>query len=38
MIDNFNIRAFYLNSGGIHLKDKGLGRLAINLKLNIRQL
>ena len=38
IVDNSNIRAFYLNSGGLHLNDKGLGRLAINLKLKIRKL
>ena len=37
-VDNSNIGAFYLNSGGLHLNDKGLGRLAINLKLKIRKL
>ena len=38
IVDNSNIGAFYLNSGGLHLNDKGLGRLAINLKLKIRKL
>ena len=38
IVDNSNIGAFYLNSGGLHLNDKGLGRLAINLKLQIRKL
>ena len=28
IVDNSNIGAFYLNSGGLHLNDKGLGRLA----------
>ena len=37
VVDNSNIGAFYLNSGGLHLKSKGLGRLAINLKLKIRK-
>ena len=27
--DNSNIGAFYLNSGGVHLNNKGSGRLAI---------
>ena len=36
--DNSNIGTFYLNSGGLHLNDKGLGRLAINLNLEIRKL
>ena len=38
IVDNSNIGAFYLNSGGLHLNDKGLGRLAINLKLKICKL
>ena len=38
VVDNSNIGAFYLNSGGFHLNDKVLGRLAINLKLKIRKL
>ena len=38
VVDNSNIGAFYLNSGGIHLNNKELGRLAINLKLTIRKL
>ena len=38
VVGNSNIGAFYLNSGGLHLNDNGLGRLAINLKLNIRKL
>ena len=38
VVGNSNIGAFYLNSGGLHLNDKGLGRLAINLKLKIRKL
>ena len=29
---NFSIGTFSLNSGGLHLNDKGSGRLAINLK------
>ena len=33
-----SIGAFSLSSGGLHLNDKGLGRLAINLKLKIRKL
>ena len=32
-----NIGAFYLNSGGLHLNEKGLGKLAANLKLKIRK-
>ena len=36
IVDSSSIRALYLNSGGLHLNDKGLGRLAINLKLKIR--
>ena len=36
--DNSSTGAFYLNSGGLHLNDKSLGRLAINLKLKIRKL
>ena len=36
--DNSNIGAFYLNSGGLHLNDKGLGRFAINLELKNRKL
>ena len=32
---NSNIGAFSLSSGGLHLNNKGLGRLAINLKLKI---
>ena len=35
---NFSIGAFCLSSGGLHLNDKGAGRLAINLKLKIRKL
>ena len=35
---NSSIGAFPLSSGGLHLNDKGLGRLAINLKLKIRKL
>ena len=38
IVDNSNIGAFYLNSGGLHLNDNGLGRLAINLKLKICNL
>ena len=37
-VENSNIGAFYLNSGDLHLNDKGLGRLAIILKLKIRKL
>ena len=33
-----NIGAFSLSSGGLHLNDKALGRLDINLKLKIRKL
>ena len=35
---NSSIGVFSLNSGGLHLNDKGLGRLALNLKLKIRKL
>ena len=35
---NSSIGAFSLSSGGLHLNDKGLGRLAINLNLKIRKL
>ena len=35
---NSSIGAFSLSSGGVHLNDKGLGILAINLKLKIRKL
>ena len=35
---NFSIGAFSLNSGGLHLNDKGSGRLAINLKRKICKL
>ena len=38
IVENSNIVAFCLNSGGLQLNDKGLGRLAINLKLKIRKL
>ena len=38
IVDNSNIRAFYLNGGGFHLNNKGLVRLAINLKLKICHL
>ena len=37
IVDNSNIGAFYLNSGGLHLNDKALGRLAVNLKLKIHK-
>ena len=33
-----DIGAFYLKSGDLHLNDKALGRLALNLKLKIRKL
>ena len=32
IVDNSNIEAVYLNSGGLHLNDKDLGRLTINHK------
>ena len=35
---NSNIGHFYLNSGGLHLNNNGLGRLAINLTLTTRKL
>ena len=35
---NSSIGAFSLSNSGLHLNDKGLGRLAINLKLKIRKL
>ena len=35
---NSSIGAFSLSNGGLHLNGKGLGRLAINLKLKIRKL
>ena len=38
IVDSWNIGAFYLNSGGLHLNENGLGRLAINLKLKICNL
>ena len=38
IVDNSNIGAFYLNCDGLHLNDKGLGRLTINLKLKIWKL
>ena len=38
IVDNSNNGAFHLSSGGFHLNDKGLRRLAINLKLKIRKL
>ena len=37
-VHDSSIGAFSLSSGGLHLNDKGLGRLAINLKLKIRKL
>ena len=37
-VDNSSIGAFTLSSGRLHLNDKGLGRLAINLKLKICKL
>ena len=38
VVEDSNIKAFYLNSGGLHLDDKGLRRLAINLKLKTHKL
>ena len=38
VVDNSNIEVVYLNSGGLHLNDKDLGRLTVNLKLKIRKL
>ena len=38
IVDNSNTGAFCLNSDGLHLGDKALGRLAINLKLKIPKL
>ena len=38
IVVNSNIEAFYSNSGGLHLNDKGLGGRAINIKLKIRKL
>ena len=38
VVDNFIIRAFCLNTDGLQLNDKGLGRLAINLKPKIYKL
>ena len=38
IFDNSNIGAFDLNSGGLDLNDKGLGGLAINLKLKLCKL
>ena len=38
IVDNSNIGVSSLSSGGLHLKEKGLGRSAINLKLKIRKL
>ena len=35
---NSSIGAFSLSNGGLHLNGKGLGRLAINLKLKICKL
>ena len=35
---NSSIGAFSLSSGGLHLNDKGLGILAINLKLKVHKL
>ena len=35
---NSSIGTFSLSSGGFHLNDKSLERLAINLKLKIRKL
>ena len=35
---NSSIGVFSLNSGGLHLNDKGVGRLALNLKRKIRKL
>ena len=35
---NSSIGAFSLSSGGLQFNGKGLGRLAINLKLKIRKL
>ena len=35
---NSSIGAFSLSSGGLHLNGKGLGRLAINLKLKVHKL
>ena len=37
VVDNSNIEVVYLNSGGLHLNDKDLGRLNVNLKLKIRK-
>ena len=38
VVDNSNIRAFYFNNGGAHHNEKYLGRLTIDLMLNIRKL
>ena len=38
IVDSSNIRAFYSNNGGLHLNNKDLGRLAVNLKLKICKL
>ena len=38
IVNNSNIGDFYLNSSGLHLNDKGLGRLAINQLLKIHKL
>ena len=35
---NSSIGAFSLSSGGLQFNGKGLGRLAINLKLKVRKL
>ena len=35
---NSSIGVFSLNSRGLHLNDKGVGRLALNIKLTIRKL
>ena len=31
VVVNSNLGAFYLNNGGLHLSDKGLGKLAVKL-------
>ena len=33
IVDSSSIGAFYLNSGGPHLNNNGLGRLAVNRNL-----
>ena len=38
VVDKSDIGAFYLNSGGLHLNDKGLRRLIIYVKLKICKL